>query len=126
MHQPAHQPPPQPPPRWGRFTAWTIAAAITAFGLGGGLAVLLADDEGGQVANPAACKAALTENLRKATAAGPDAPTAPAPPACLGLDHKTLEQITAEVVAEYWDSPEAEKAVEDAWREALESATAQP
>lgn len=117
-----NQPPHPRPLRWGRFTAWTTAAAITAFALGGGLGILLADDGDEPLANPAACKEALWENLRKTSAAGPNAPTASAPPACLGLDRATLERITREVISEYWDSPEAEKAVEDA----LRSATARP
>jgi hypothetical protein len=120
---PPHTYPPAPPPparpfRLGRFAAWTAAAAVVAFGIGGALGVALKDDSGG---DPVACKAALAENYRAAMA-DPDGPTQPAPVACIGLDEGTLMRLTGEVVSEYLDSPEAD---EDLGR-ALESATAQP
>ena len=118
-----HQPYP-PPPRWGRFAAWTAGAAVAAFAIGGGMAVWLDDDT--TTADPSSCKAALAENLRTATEAGPGGPTLPAPPECVGVDRVTLERITGEVIADYWKSREADKAVEDALRRAMESAAAQP
>ncbi|CAL9350714.1 hypothetical protein SUDANB1_00455 [Streptomyces sp. enrichment culture] len=125
MHQPPYPPPaPTRPLRWGRFAAWTGAAAVAAFAVGGGLSVWLDDDT--TTANPGSCKAALAENLRNATEAGPGGPTLPAPPACIGVDRVTLERITGEVITDYWKSPEADKAVEDAMRRAMESAAASP
>jgi hypothetical protein len=122
-YPPPYLPPPPPsrPPRWGRFIAWTGAAAVAAFAIGGGLAVLM-DDDASPTASPTACKAALTENYQEAMAAGPDAPTAAAPPSCLGLDEATLTRITGEVISEYLESPEAEEDME----RLLESAAAQP
>jgi len=114
-------PVPPRPPRWGRFVAWTGAAACAAFAIGGGLAVW-AQDDGDTIATPTACKAALAVNYREAMAAGPDAPTAAAPPACTGLDEATLRRITGEVVTEYLGSPQAD---EDA-RRAMESAAGTP
>jgi hypothetical protein len=85
------------PPRWGRFVLWTAGAAVAAFAIGGGLAVWM-DDDGG---DPVACKQALAANYAEAVAAGPDAPSAAAPPSCSGLDQATLRRITDEVVTEY-------------------------
>ncbi|MEU3161800.1 hypothetical protein ABZ753_31010 [Streptomyces griseoincarnatus] len=113
-------------PRWGRFAAWTAVAAIAAFAVGGGIAIIN-DDSGQPIANPTACKEALYEHAREAMAAGEKATPATALPApCAGLDQVTLKRITGEVIAEYWKSPEADKAVEDAVREAVESAAAAP
>ncbi|MGK9463938.1 hypothetical protein ACSLFT_28490 [Streptomyces sp. G6] len=117
-------PPPPPParPRWGRLAAWTAGAAIAAFAIGGGLATLT-DDDGEQIANPTACKEALSEGAREAMDAGDDATPATALPApCVGLGEETLQRLTGEAIAEYLDSPEADRVFEDAWREALESA----
>lgn len=131
MSQPPNYPPPPgwtPPPlqparpRWGRFAAWTAGAAIAAFAIGGGLAVLLDDDGGEPIASETACREAVVKSMRENAAAGTDAPAASAPAACYGLDKATLERIAGEVVTEYLDSPEAEKVVEDAMREAMESA----
>lgn len=113
---------PPPPPRWGRFTAWTGAAAIAAFAIGGGIATLTDRDS----ANPAACKTALAENYQKAVANGPGGPTMPAPPACAGLSHTELRRITEEVFSEYLDSDQADEDMERLIREAMESAAAQP
>ncbi|MEU3851737.1 hypothetical protein [Streptomyces sp. NPDC029554] len=131
MNQPPHYPPPPPAPprqpRWGRFTAWTAGAAIAAFAIGGGLGAWLDDDT--TTASPGSCKAALTENLHEATeaaTAGSEISPMPPPPECLGVDQVTLERITGEVIADYWKSPEADKAVEDAMRRAMESAAATP
>jgi hypothetical protein len=131
VNQPPNYPPPPgwtpplPPParpRWGRFAAWTAGAALAAFAIGGGLAVLLDDDGGEPIASETACRDGLRENMKKATVTGPDGPSLPAPAACYGLDQATLERITGEVAGEYLDSSELEKAVEDAMREAMESA----
>jgi hypothetical protein len=112
MH-PSSYPPPPPaarPPRWGRFIAWTCAAAVAAFAIAGGVAALTKDDDGdGPVASPAACKAALADNYRKVMANGGKGPTASEPPACVGLDQKTLERSTGEVVDEYLKSDQAKK-----------------
>jgi hypothetical protein len=125
--QPAPQwaPPPPRPPRWGRFAAWTGAAAVAAFAIGGGLAVVVNDDDG-TAPDPAACKTALTANYREAMAAGPDAPTPAAPPACTGLDEATLKRITGEVVAEYLGSDQAKEDLRRAFEEGMESAAASP
>lgn len=102
MYQPSYLPPmpasPVRPPRWGRFVLWTGVAAVAAFAIGGGLAVWTDDDGGGDAA---ACKQALAANYAEAVAAGPDAPSAAAPPSCSGLDQATLRRITGEVVTEY-------------------------
>ena len=129
MHQPYPPPPPVPPrpPRWGRFAAWTAATAVAAFAIGGGLGIWLDDDT--TTANPSSCKAALEKNFRTATeavAADRDSSPMPAPPECLGVDQVTLERITGEVVADYLESPEADKVVGDALRRAMESAAAAP
>lgn len=122
---PGWTPPPPPParPRWGRFAAWTAGAALAAFVVGGGLAVLL-DDSGEPIASETTCRDGLRENMTKAAADGSDGEPLPAPAACYGLDKATLERITGDVMKEYLDSPEAEKRFEDAMREAMESAAA--
>jgi len=79
-----------------------VAAAVAAFLLGG-LIASQAGDDGGPVADPAACKKALAVNYRKAMA-DPNAPSASAPSACARLDRATLERITGEVVSAYLDS----------------------
>ena len=129
MHPVQHPPHPeqQPPPRpirWSRFAAWTVAAAVAAFAVGG-LIASQAGNGGASVASPPACKKALAANFQKAMT-DPDASPAPEPAACVGLDEATLERIGGEVMAEYTASPEAEKAFEDQWRKAWESATATP
>lgn len=126
MHQPAYPPPTPPrPPRWGRFTAWTMVAAAAAFAIGGGVAHLAKDGGGSSIASPAACKKAMTARFQEAME-DPGASPKPEPPACVGLDEATLEKIGGEVMSEYTASPEAEKAFEEQWRKALESATATP
>ncbi|MFD5221386.1 hypothetical protein ACFWMH_27475 [Streptomyces tendae] len=126
MNQPPAYPPPPPSarPRWGRFTAWTVGAALAAFAVGGGLAVLLDNDEGESIVSETACRDGLQENMTKAMADGPDGESLPPPAACYSLDQATLERIAGEVMTEYLDSPEAEKLFEDAIREAMESAAA--
>ncbi|MDN3244144.1 hypothetical protein [Streptomyces sp. ZSW22] len=117
-------PPPPPParPRWGRFAAWTAGAAIAAFAIGGGVAVLT-DDDGEQIANPAACKDAMTEAMQENAGAGEKAsPADSLPTPCVGLNEEVLQRLMGEAITEYWDSPEADRVFEDAWREALESA----
>lgn len=59
------------------------------------------------IADPAACKAALADNYRKAVAAGGKGPEEKRPAACVGLDAKTLETITGQVIGEYLDSSQA-------------------
>lgn len=123
---PYYPPPPPPPPRkkHGAAIAWFVVACVAAALTGGGVAIATKDgnDGGGDsFANPVACKTALAENYREAVAAGPDAPTASAPPACVGLDRAALERITGEVVAEFLESPEAEQLFEDGLESGLPS-----
>ncbi|MFC7983820.1 hypothetical protein [Streptomyces sp. NPDC057336] len=111
-------PPPSARPRWGRFAAWTIGGAIAAFAIGGGIATLT-DNDGEPIANPTACKKAMTEAMASGEEARP-ADSLPAP--CVGLGEETLQRLVGEAIAEYLDSPEADRVFEDAWRDALESA----
>ena len=125
MHPPPYPPPPSAarPPRWGRFIAWTCAAAVAAFAIAGGVAALAKnDDGGGPIANPAACKAALTQESRRVMANGGKGPEASTPPACVGLDEKTLNRITSEVISEYLESDQGKKDMD----KAVESALATP
>jgi hypothetical protein len=74
--------PSTPQPRWGRFAAWTAAAAVASFAVCGGLTVLLdGDSDGGSNSlGEEACKAALTKNYRRAVA-DPGGPTPGVPAA---------------------------------------------
>jgi hypothetical protein len=128
MHSPPYPPPPPAtrPPRWGRFIAWTCAAAVAAFAIAGGIARLTHHNGSGPVADRSACKAALAANYRKAMAGGGKGPTASEPPACVGLDQKTLERITGEVVDEYLNSDQAKKDLGKAFKDGMESALATP
>jgi hypothetical protein len=124
-----HQPPPTPtrPPRWGRFIAWTAGAAIAACLAGAGIARLAHHGEGGgPVANPALCKAALTQESRRVMANGGKGPEASTPPACVGLDEKTLNRITSEVISEYLESDQGKKDMDKAVKDGMESALAAP
>lgn len=51
-------------------------------------------------ADPAACKAALTADFKKAAAAGDKATPADRPAACDGLDDKTAQKLATEVLNE--------------------------
>lgn len=126
MHQPPYPPAPRQL-RWGRFLAWTIGAAVAACLIGGGIArVAHRDDGGGPLANRAMCKAALSDRYRKVMANGGKRPKASSPPACVGLDEKTLEQITGEVFSEYLKSDQAKTDVDKALKDGMESALATP
>ncbi|WP_121701537.1 hypothetical protein [Streptomyces sp. E5N298] len=122
MSQPPFHTPSQARPRWGRFAAWTVGAALAAFAIGGGLALLLDDGGGEPIASETGCREAVVKSMHENAAVGLDASAMSAPAACYGLDKATLERIAGEAVTEYLDSPEAEKAVKDAMREAMESA----
>lgn len=78
----------------------TACLAVTGCSRAGGNAT---------IADPAACKSALADNYRKAVAAGGKAPEQKRPAACVGLDAKTLEKITGQVISEYLDSSQASK-----------------
>ncbi|MEV7004346.1 hypothetical protein AB0N62_43025 [Streptomyces sp. NPDC093982] len=111
----ATPPPPMPdfpPPQRKRRAplTWFAAACVAAALAGGGAALLTRGDSGAEsIADPAACKAKLTENYRKVMANGAKGPTQKAPTACAGLNEETLEQITGEVITEYLDSDQAEQ-----------------
>ncbi|MDV7220603.1 hypothetical protein [Streptomyces prunicolor] len=54
-------------------------------------------------ADPAACKAALTAEFKKAAAAGDKATPGDRPAACDGLDDKTTQRLATEVLSEQVD-----------------------
>ncbi|MDH6610266.1 hypothetical protein M2164_005901 [Streptomyces sp. SAI-208] len=114
-------PPPVPRRRWPRALAWVAGLVALGVVIGGGAALLTKDD--GTSASPAACKRVLTEGYRKAMANGGKGPEQKRPPECAGLDTKTLERITGEVISEYLASDQAKddlgKAVEDGMRSAF-------
>ncbi|MFE9432168.1 hypothetical protein [Streptomyces sp. NPDC006640] len=66
-----------------------LAAALTGCSSG--------DDA---VADPAACKAAMTKQFKVAAAAGENATPASRPTACVGLDDKTVQRLATEVMSE--------------------------
>lgn len=101
-------------------------AAVAAFAIAGGIARLTHHNGSGPVADRSACKAALADNYRKVMANGGKGPTASEPPACVGLDQKTLERITGEVVDEYLNSDQAKKDLGKAFKDGMESALATP
>ncbi|MEV0183822.1 hypothetical protein AB0I54_31740 [Streptomyces sp. NPDC050625] len=100
MSQPyPHQPPPQPPRQfnWTKWAIWTTAAAAAAFGIGGAIATTTRDNQ----PSAAACKTALERGWDRydaERAAGRDPGMQDPPPACIGLDKKTLEKITGEIM----------------------------
>lgn len=80
-------------------------------------------------ADPKACKTVLADNYRKAMANGGKGPDQKEPAACKGLDQKTLERITGEVLKEYMSSDQAKKDVNKAFEDSIEqqaSATPSP
>lgn len=70
-------------------------------------------------ADPAACKAAMVQQLKDATE---DGEKGTRPPACKGLDDKTLERLAGKATNEWLDSDAADQAVEDA----IESQSPEP
>lgn len=54
-------------------------------------------------ADPAACKAALTAQFKKAAAAGDKATPGDRPAACDGIDDKTAQKLATEVLTEQVD-----------------------
>lgn len=94
------------------------AAAITILLLAPLLAACGNGD--GPVASPKACKAKLAENYSKAMANGGKGPTPEPPTACAGLDDKTLQRITGEVISEYLKSDQAKKDFGDAFNKGMQ------
>lgn len=79
-----------------RTAACTILLALTA--------ALTACSSGSDAkADPAACKAALTADFKKAAAAGDKATPADRPAACDGIDDKTVQKLATEVLSEQVD-----------------------
>lgn len=116
-----------PPPQRKRRAplTWFAAACVAAALAGGGAALLTRGDSGGEsIADPAACKAKLTENYRKVMANGAKGPTQKSPTACAGLDEETLNRMTGEVIGEYLDSDQAERDVASLLPSPLGSASA--
>lgn len=114
--------PPAPPPRrrWGRIIAVVVALPVLGVGIGWGAVLLTRDDDAS--ASPAACKSALADNYRTVMANGGKGPKQKQPSACAGLDAKTLEKITGEVVSEYLDSDQAKKDLNKAFEDGVKSA----
>ncbi|SEF07239.1 hypothetical protein [Streptomyces sp. Ag109_O5-10] len=55
-------------------------------------------------ADPAACKAAMVKDFKKAAAQGDKATPADRPTACDGLDDKTVQKLATEVISEQVDN----------------------
>lgn len=89
-------------------------ATVTALLAATALALAGCSSGGDRIADPAACKAKLAANYRKAVRAGGKGPAEKRPAACVGLDAKTLEKITGEVISEYLESDQASKDVASA------------
>lgn len=70
-------------------------------------------------ADPGACRAAMTKQLRDGIAKGEDAPEGKRPAECEGVDDKTVERYATEIMAK-----ELPKAIESAVPSAIESALA--
>ncbi|MGW7195534.1 hypothetical protein [Streptomyces chryseus] len=106
-------------------TAAALAAALF-------LASLTACSSGITTAqpDPAACKKAMAKAFDDATAAGDKAEKSKRPPACEGVDTKTLERFAGEVMKEWMDSPKGEKRLKESYekgvKDAIESATPEP
>lgn len=83
----------------------TVCLALTGCSHAGGSST---------IADPGACKSALADNYRKAVRAGGKGPAEKRPAACVGLDAKTLEKITGQVISEYLESDQASKDVASA------------
>jgi hypothetical protein len=100
-----------------------LALPVLGVVISGGAALLTRDDG---TASAAACKAALADNYRKVMAAGGKGPEQERPAACVGLDAKTLEKITGEVIGEYLGSEQAKKDLGEAFEDGMASAMATP
>lgn len=118
--------PPPPPPRrrWPRALAWVVALPVLGIAIGWGAVLLTKDDDAS--ASPAACKAVLADNYRTVMANGGKGPEQKQPPECVGLDAKTLEKITGEVISEYLDSDQAKKDLGKAFEDGVRSALPTP
>ncbi|MEU0207366.1 hypothetical protein [Streptomyces canus] len=119
-------PPPPPPPRrrWPRIL--TLVVALPLLGIAIGWAAVLVTKDDGPSASPTACKTVLADNYRKIMANGGKGPEQKQPAECVGLDAKTLEKITGEVISEYLDSDQAKKDVNKAFEDGVKSALPTP
>ena len=117
-------PPPPPRRRWPRILVWVVALPVLGVGIGWGAVLLTKDD--GTPASAAACKTVLADNYRKVMANGGKGPDQKRPTECAGLDTKTLEQITKEVIGEYLDSDQAKKDMNKAFEDGMRSAVPTP
>lgn len=115
---------PYPPPRRNvnaiiiGVAVALIAAIITA-------GFIVADNRDDKQSGREACKEALAEVYQfgvEESLAGRETEDRKAPAACVFLSADEVMAITGEIMQEYLDSPEADKAFEDAMRESLESA----
>jgi hypothetical protein len=72
-----------------------IAVALTAL-----IAIPLAACSSSHKPDVAACKDAMTKQFQQALAEGADAKSASRPAACDGVDDKTLQRLSSEVMSE--------------------------
>lgn len=100
-----------------------LALPVLGVAIGGGAALLTKDDG---TASAAACKRVLADGYRKVMANSGKGPEQPRPSECAGLDKKTLERITGEVISEYLDSAQAKKDLGKAFEDGVKSALPTP
>ncbi|MEU9245699.1 hypothetical protein [Streptomyces sp. NPDC048385] len=86
-----------------RIRTTTIAVLLAT------TAALTACSSSNSKADPAACKAAMTQQYKDAAAKGDNAPQGKRPAACDGVDDKTVQRYATEIIAK-----ELPKAVESA------------
>ncbi|WP_329472708.1 hypothetical protein OIE75_29620 [Streptomyces sp. NBC_01723] len=112
-----------PPPRNVNAIIIGVAVALIAAIITAGL--IVADNRDDKRSGRQACKEALAEVYAlgvEESLADQESEDRKPPPACLFLDTDEVMAITGEIMQEYLDSPEADKAFEDAMRKSLESA----
>ncbi|MEV3970310.1 hypothetical protein AB0K68_19515 [Streptomyces sp. NPDC050698] len=98
-------------------TSTTLTAAFALL-----LAALTACAGTEAEADAQACKKAVYEQYRDTVAAGDDTPRTQKPSECAGIDDRTLKRLAGEAIKEYLASEDAEKALDDAMRDAIDDA----
>ncbi|MEU6098935.1 hypothetical protein [Streptomyces sp. NPDC047079] len=76
-----------------RTAAYTALLALTA-------ALTACSSSSGATADPAACKAAMTKQIKAAIAAGSNATPGTRPTECDGVDDKTVQRYAGQIMQE--------------------------
>ncbi|MGW8703260.1 hypothetical protein ACWGOK_41215 [Streptomyces eurythermus] len=101
MSQPYATQPATKPFNWRRWALWTTAASVVSFSVCGAIGAATKEPS----TDPAACKAAMAQQLHNGITAGSRATTSTRPPECAGIDDKTLQRFATELLQQQLGSP---------------------